>query len=142
MEIILDASAALAWFVERSDPREAALADEVLSHVERDEARVPGIWFTEVANGILVAERSRLATPSKSSRFLTELAALPITEERAQQSSIQTEVLALGRRYGLTAYDAIYLELSLRTGLPFATFDTHLADAVRKAGGRVFGDAG
>jgi predicted nucleic acid-binding protein len=141
MEFILDASAALAWFVQRSDPHEAALADEILSRVERNEARVPGIWYTEVANGLLVAERSRLATPSESSRFLSELAALPIEEERVQQSSIQAEVLALGRRYGLTACDAIYVELSLRTGLALATFDAQLADALRKAGGRVFGDA-
>jgi hypothetical protein len=29
----------------------------------------------------------------------------------------------------------------LRTGLALATFDAQLADALRKAGGRVFGDA-
>lgn len=116
MELILDASAVLAWFVQRTDTREAALADEILSNVERNEAVVPTIWYTEVLNGLLVAERSRLSDSSKSLRFLGELAALPITEDRVRPSSVQSEVLALGRRYGLTAYDAVYLELSLRAG--------------------------
>ena len=141
MALILDASATLAWFVQRTDAHEAALADEIVSTVERDEATVPTIWYVEVVNGLLVAERSRLSDPSKSSRFLGELSALPIIEDRVGASSVQSEVLAIGRRYGLTAYDSVYLELSLRTGGALATFDRQLADALRKAGGRVFGDA-
>ncbi len=140
MELILDASAALAWFVQRKDAHEAALAEKILSTVERHEATVPTIWQIEVINGLLVAERSRLSDPAKSLRFLGELAALPIIEDRAGAASVQSEVLALGRKYGLTAYDAVYLELSLRAGRALATFDRQLANAMRKAGGQVFGD--
>jgi predicted nucleic acid-binding protein len=140
MALILDASATLAWFVQRTDAHEAALADEIASTIERDEATVPTIWYVEVVNGLLVAERSRPSDPSRSLRFLGELAALPIIEDRVGASSVQSEVLALGRRYGLTAYDAVYLELSLRTGRALATFDRQLADALRTAGGQVFGD--
>jgi len=141
MALILDASAALAWFVQRTDAHEAALADEILSTVERDEATVPTIWYIEVINGLLVAERSRLSDPSKPLRFLGELDALPIIEDRAGAASVRSEVLALGRKYGLTAYDAVYLELSLRAGRALATFDRQLANALREAGGQVFGDA-
>lgn len=49
-------------------------------------------------------------------------------------------VLALAREHGLTAYDATYLELALRVGAVLATFDGKLADAMRRAGGTVFGD--
>ena len=141
MGLVLDASAVLAWFVQRSDPHEAALADEILLSVERDEAVVPALWFTELVNGLLVAERYRRIGPSKTMHFLGELAAMPITEDRARPSVVQGEILALARMYRLTAYDAVYLELALRTGRTLATFDGQLADAVRKAGGRVFGDA-
>jgi predicted nucleic acid-binding protein len=48
--------------------------------------------------------------------------------------------LTLARAYQLTGYDATYLELVLRVGGVLATFDRQLADAVRKAGGRVLGD--
>ena len=141
MQLVLDASAVLAWFVQRGDPREAAMADEILSNVERQEAMVPSLWFTEVANGLLVAERRNRTDFPKAARFLNELAALPIAEDRVRPSFVQIEVLALARRYSLTAYDATYLELALRTGRTLATFDQNLAEAARKAGGRVFGDS-
>jgi predicted nucleic acid-binding protein len=140
MGLVLDASSVLAWFVQRPDRREGALAEDILANVERDEAVVPTIWFIEVANGLLVAERLRHAGPSKAAQFLGELSAMPIIEDRVSPSVTQGEVLALARRYGLTAYDAVYMELSLRTGRALATFDMQLAKALRKAGGRVFGD--
>lgn len=141
MGLVLDASSVLAWFVQRMDRREAAMAEEILASVEWDEAVVPALWFTEVVNGLLVAERLRRNGPSKAPQFLAELAALPIEEDRVRPSVTQGEVLALSRRHGLSAYDAVYMELSLRTGRALATFDKQLAKALRKAGGRVFGDA-
>lgn len=140
MRLVLDASAVLAWFVQRSDRREATLADQILTHVEREEALVPALWFTEVINGLLVAERLERADAHKTALFLSELAAMPIVEESIRPRFVQDDVLRLGRRYALTAYDATYLELTLRTRRTLATFDRQLADAVRKAGGRVFGD--
>ena len=67
--------------------------------------------------------------------------ALPIVEDRIGASAVQGRVLTLARAHELTGYDATYLELVLRTGGMLATFDRQLAEAVRKAGGRVFGDA-
>jgi predicted nucleic acid-binding protein len=139
MALVLDASAALAWFVQRSDPREAATADAILSAIEREDSVVPAIWFTEVINGLLVAEGQRRTGPSRTAHFLGELAALPISEDRLRPAAVQGEVLALARRHGLSAYDAVYMELALRLGTPLATFDKKLANALRKAGGRVFG---
>lgn len=140
MPLVLDASAALAWFVQRSDPAEAALADQILSVVEHQEAVVPALWFIEVVNGLLVSERRNRAGFPKIRMFLGELAAMPISEDSVGASAIQEEVLTLARRYELTAYDAAYLELSLRKGGMLATFDQRLAAAVRQAGGQVFGD--
>jgi len=139
MGLVLDASAALAWFIQRADSKEAAQADEILSNVELEEAVVPALWFTEVINGLLVAERSRHANPAKVALFLGELAALPIAEDRVRPLVAQAEALSLARRHGLSAYDAVYMELALRTGRILATFDKQLAKAVRKAGGQVFG---
>lgn len=141
MRLVLDASAALAWFAQRADPHEAILADEVLSHVQREEALVPALWFTEVANGLLVAEHRNRTDSDTTARFFAELDALPISEDTMRPSAARGSVLMLARNHRLTAYDATYLELALRTGRALATFDRQLADAVRKAGGRVFGDA-
>jgi predicted nucleic acid-binding protein len=141
MELILDASATLAWLVRRVDPIEAQLADDLLSQIERKNAMVPTLWFPEVANGVLVAERRAGIGSSTSADFLRLLETLPILEDATRPSAVQPTVLMLARAYKLTAYDATYLELVLRTGGELATFDGHLANAVRKAGGRVFGDA-
>lgn len=140
MDLVLDASATLAWLARRVDPIEDQLADEVLRYILPRDAVVPALWFPEVANGVLVAERRGGIGSSTSASFLSMVSALPIVEDAMQPSAAQTTVLTLARAYKLTSYDATYLELVLRTGRALATFDRQLADAVRKAGGRVFGD--
>ena len=137
---VLDASMALAWLFPRLDPAEAALADQALDELDHEEFAVPAIWYGEVANGILRGERKGLVTQSQTAAFLAELDAAEIETETDSPRLRQSVVLVLARTYGLTAYDAIYLELALRRGAPLVTFDSKLADAMRKAGGRVFGD--
>jgi predicted nucleic acid-binding protein len=141
MGLVLDASVALAWLVDRVDPAEARLADEVLRAIQSRDAVVPALWFSEVANGVLVAERRGGVANSSSASFMGMVYALPIVEDSTRPSSVQATVLTLARAYQLTGYDATYLELVLRTGGTLATFDRELAKAVRLAGGRVFGDA-
>ncbi len=140
MGIVLDASVTLAWLVERVDADEVRLANEVLRHIQAEDAIVPSLWFPEVSNGILMAERRGGVTAAQSVRFLGMVDTLPITEDRTQSASVQATALTLARAYGLTAYDATYLELTLRSRRKLATFDRQLADAMRKAGGQVFGD--
>ena len=61
---------------------------------------------------------------------------------RELKDSLKPQALAstldLARRYHLSAYDASYLELALRAGLPLATLDADLAKAARKAGVKRF----
>ena len=140
MGLVLDASAALAWLIDRANPAENLQAKEVLLTLETEDALVPVLWYAEVANGILIAERRGVCAFDKSALFLSTLNGLPVVDDAAQPWTVQRAALALARTYGLTGYDAIYLELVLRTGRTLATFDRQLAEAVRKAGGRVFGD--
>ena len=57
-------------------------------------------------------------------------------------SSRQEIIMALGRQFQLSAYDATYLELAMRTGSTLATFDTRLAGAMQRAGGQTYGQIG
>jgi predicted nucleic acid-binding protein len=141
MELVLDASATLAWLIERVDSVEARLADDVLRHIQSRNAVVPALWFPEVVNGVLVAERRGGVSSSASASFMGMVYGLPISEDTTRLPAVQATVLTLARTYKLTGYDATYLELVLRVGGILATFDGHLANAVRLAGGRVFGDA-
>lgn len=140
MGLVLDASAAMAWLVDRVDKTEAQLADEILRYIQIRDGLVPALWFPEVANGVLMAERRGGISQSTSASFMGLVNALPIAEDGTRPSAVQTTVLTLARAYKLTSYDATYLELAIRTGRDLATFDRQLADAVRLAGVRVFGD--
>lgn len=142
MELVLDASATLAWLIRRVDPSEDQMADEVLRSVRAGNAVVPSLWYPEVANGILVAERRGGVSQSTSMSFLAIVNALPVAEDETPPLAVQATVLMLARAYRLTSYDATYLELVLRKGGELATFDRKLAEAARAAGVRVFGDAG
>jgi len=137
---VLDASMALAWLFPRKDAAEAALADQALNELDYEEFLVPSIWYGEVANSILRGERKGIVTQPQTTAFLVELDLADIVTETDSPKLRQSAVLALARGHGLTAYDAMYLELALRRGVPLATFDQKLAEAARAAGGQVFGD--
>jgi predicted nucleic acid-binding protein len=138
--IVLDASMALAWHIKRTSAKEAALAQKALLEVDRLGAVVPGLWFSEVANGLLIAERHGATTTGAISGFHSDLTLMDIGIDSALPHATFAIILSLGRIWKLTAYDAAYLELVLRTGHQLATFDRQLAEATRKAGGQVFGD--
>jgi predicted nucleic acid-binding protein len=140
MKLVLDASMTLAWHIERADPGEKILARQALQAVRSHGALVPALWYSEVANGVLVAERRRVSTEQQGMVFQADLRQVEIAMDSTSPHVSQPMVIALGRSSGLTGYDAAYLELVLRTGRALATFDRQLAEAVRKAGGKVFGD--
>ncbi len=140
MILILDASMALAWLLDRKDPGEAALAGEALDIVCAEGAMVPALWFSEVANALVLAERQRVITAQDSSSYLSGLSIWEIVQDPVLPALSQAQVIQLSRIYKLTAYDATYLELAMRRTATLATFDRQLADAARAAGVRVFGD--
>jgi len=141
VKIALDASMALAWHIERVAVAEGQLAQEALDSVRDHGAVVPPLWYSEVANGLLVAERRNVSSEQDITLFCADLAQLDIEMDSLSPDATLSRVIAIGRTSTLTGYDATYLELVLRTGRTLATFDRQLADAVRKAGGQVFGDA-
>lgn len=130
----------LAWLFPRHDPTEAKLAELALDELDNEEFVVPALWYCEVANAILRGERMGMIAAAQAIAFLGQLDAADIAVDPDSPKNRQSSVLAMARTYGLTAYDATYLELALRMGVSLATFDRQLAEAVRKAGGQVFGD--
>lgn len=141
MSIVLDASMALAWLIDRADRTEGALAQQAFYEVSAKGAQVPALWYAEVANTLLVFERAKRFTEQDSVNYLSDLTLLAITQDDLPPSLRQTRVLDLGRIHKLTAYDATYLELAMRRAATLATFDRKLAEAARGAGVRVFGEA-
>jgi predicted nucleic acid-binding protein len=95
---------------------------------------VPALWHLELANVLLQAERRRPLSLRDVAARLALLDALPIVTDGAFPGQTRDAVLALARAERLTAYDAAYLELALRTGADLESKDAPLAKAARRAG--------
>ena len=139
IHLVPDASVALAWLLDRVDAHESLLARHLLDVAHGSHNTVPHIWRVEVANGVLRAERSRRISEGQVSAFNQLLDNLPISADHNDAASSIARTSQLARAHGLTAYDASYLELSLRHRACLATFDRKLADAARASGVPVFG---
>ena len=97
-----------------------------------DGCLVPTLWRAEVANVLIVAERRGRVTPAQRDRFLSLLDRLAITVEATPPDV--AALVWLAERHQLSAYDAWYLWLAVRSGSTLATRDRRLAEAARSAG--------
>jgi predicted nucleic acid-binding protein len=95
-----------------------------------------------IANVVAKVESKGFVTEADSQRFIALLGRLNIVTDQATAAHALGDTLNLARRYKLSAYDAAYLELSLRSGLPLATLDADLAKASTTTGVSIFGMGG
>ena len=136
MNFVLDASVTMCWILLDGKTAERAYAMEVLNLMKQPEtsAVVPVTWGLEVANVIGKAEMKGLLREAQSEAFLEMLDGIDIHEDAATFSRSLSDTLQIARRYRLSSYDASYLELAMRAGLPLATLDRDLRTAASKAG--------
>ncbi len=104
-------------------------ARSVLDQVARDGAVAPAHWPLEVTNTLLMAERRGRLTGAQRSTIVRHLSSLPIAIDAETAERAWTRTLDLADRYGLTAYDAAYLELAERRSFAIATLDRLLTAA-------------
>jgi predicted nucleic acid-binding protein len=109
-------------------------ADDVLSSLITAEAIVPALWPIEVANVLVVAERRKRLTEAQIMRAVALLQALPIRVDEATAQQALGATLTLAREHSLSGYDAAYLELAMRGGLPLATVDKKLTQVMLHCG--------
>jgi predicted nucleic acid-binding protein len=81
-----------------------------------------------------MGERKRRITPARASEFIALIGGLPIVIDEQTANLALNTALDLARSEGLSAYDASYLELAMRRGVPLATKDEDLARAARHVG--------
>jgi predicted nucleic acid-binding protein len=132
---VLDASVAISWCFPGDLTEDTPYSRRILKELEVNDAIVPEIWAFEVANSIFVSisKRKRISE-QQIGEYLGLLKALPIrVEPQTLWSNVGLQALA--RRHGITAYDAAYMDLALRTNLPLvwnitpATYDLRRAAA-------------
>lgn len=128
---VLDASVALAWFIDRPTSPYADHVRQLLLRGAR--AIVPAIWQLEIANGLIVAERRGLLTPSDTLDALESIDVVVAHGVETGHPVPMRATVAAARDFRLTAYDAVYLETARRQRLPLATLDRQLIAAAPKA---------
>lgn len=136
MTFVLDASVTLTWFY--SDERTAA-TDGLLTRATSEGAWVPGLWAIEVANAFQQGVRRGRLTLGQCDAILGSLASVPVAIDPDTNLHAWTATLGLSTRHRLTVYDACYLELALRRGLPLATLDAELRAAADVEGVALLG---
>jgi predicted nucleic acid-binding protein len=127
---VLDASVTLCWLFQDESDRTADIAGQLLLGNER--AIVPLIWWFEVRNVIVVGMRRKRVSAERVRTFLIQSEASPIDID--DEIPVEGAVFEAAHNHQLSFYDACYLELAVRNGVPLATLDKSLARAAIAAG--------
>lgn len=133
--IVIDASVALAWALpDESSP----YAEAALIVAEQEGMRVPELWAREIANGLAIAYNRKRINLDDSDIFLAALSGLNIEVEQMPPVELIRDGLKSAIGFGLTAYDAAYVELALRDRLALATLDGAMRKAAEQHGISLF----
>lgn len=133
----LDASVALAWFLDHPVPADAVQAKHAL--LAGSKGVVPALWHLEIANSLIVAQRRRILSAADALIAVSALEqiVLQTLELHADPVPIR-EAFTTARNFGLSVYDAVYLDLARTEGIPLASLDKRLRTAAAKAGVELF----
>jgi len=126
---VLDASVAAVWLF---DDEGNSYAAQALMQLEQGSAIVPQLWHFEIRNCLLVAERKKRITQNDSLARLDALNDLPIQTDMEPDFDI---AFGFARKYALSFYDALYLELASRLQIPLASLDKQLIGAASSSAG-------
>ena len=130
---VLDCSATLPWiFASEATTATNRLLDQLSAGAK---AWVPCLWHLELGNVLLGAQRRGRIDRAGIEKFFSCLSVYDIEVDGETMALAWSKTFAFGERFGLTMYDATYLELALRKGLPLASLDSQLRAAMKKAGG-------
>ncbi|MDO8699141.1 MAG: type II toxin-antitoxin system VapC family toxin [Rhodoferax sp.] len=130
MPFVLDNSVVTGWYL----PSQATdYSNAIAIRLEEDRALVPQLWQLELANVLKTACTKGKLTQNQARQILDTLSQLPI-EVDAGAAPGSRQLFELAMRYDLSSYDAAYLELAMRHGLPMATQDEQLKLAAQAAG--------
>jgi predicted nucleic acid-binding protein len=136
VSLILDSSTTLAWFY--ADETTPAIR-QVFDLLIKGGAWVPSLWRLEVANVLEMGIRRGRHSVAFRHATLADLSLLPISLDPETDRQAWDATLQLAHRHRLTLYDAAYLELAQRRGLPLATLDEDLRTAAIAEGVHLLG---
>jgi predicted nucleic acid-binding protein len=133
-DFVLDNSVSMRWLMPSLKLEDQQYADTVLKSMADFTAIVPNLWRLEVANVLLAAEKRQQLDVKASELFVRQLQQLSIFSDSQTANRVFSDTLLLARQHQLSSYDAAYLELASREGLPIASLDKDLLQAASSVG--------
>jgi predicted nucleic acid-binding protein len=130
--LVLDASTCLGWLLDRPVLARASRTRQLI--LSGGIPIAPALWRHEVSNGVVIAERRGRLTAEQIKTLTKDLDDFSDSVQIDPVIVRSSVLIETARRTNLTVYDAAYLELAVRRGLPLATLDERLAEAARQAG--------
>ena len=131
MDLVVDASASVAWFLpDEFDAQAAALLDFVAVHG----ALVPALWAVEMQNALRNAHRRRRVNADGAQDILLRLAQLPLRVVDATERPAFHGALALALEHDLSVYDAVYLDVAMRYRAHLASRDARVVAIAQSVG--------
>ena len=130
MAFVLDNSVVSGWYL---TGQSTDYSQAIAARLEVDKALVPALWQLELANVLKTACTKGRLSHAQARQILDVLAQLPIEVDTGAPPG-QRQLFELAMRFNLSSYDAAYLELAMRHGLPLATQDEQLKLAATAAG--------
>lgn len=128
-DFVLDCSVTMAWcFKDESND----FTDKILESLGSATAIVPTIWSLEVANVLMMANKSRRIGELQSASFIDALLLLPIVVDDSTTSRAMHSIYIVAGQSDLSVYDAAYLELAIREKIPLLTLDRAMIKAAKK----------
>lgn len=135
---VLDNSIAMRWLLASDKSADQKYAELVLKSLIEANALVPNLWHLEAANVLLGAEISGDLDTGEIEGFISQLENLPIQLDLLTAHQAFSRTFALARAFKLSSYEAAYLELAIREGVPMATLDKKLLKSAKKAGVEIY----
>lgn len=116
---------------------QSELAWSILRSFPTHEVFVPAIWPLEVMNVLLAGERRGRSSRADTVTWTSLFWSLPLIIDTALPETCSSEIAQLARTNSISAYDASYLELSIRERAALATLDHAMQEAARRIGVRL-----
>jgi predicted nucleic acid-binding protein len=129
MAFVVDNSVVVGWYFEN---QATDYSDRVLDMLANDTAHVPGLWVLEFSNILRKAILAGKIDKARTAEIIELIEGLPLAVDYAPANVAAS--LQLATKYGLSSYDAAYLELAVRMKLPIAANDEALRSAAIRAG--------
>ena len=132
-DFVLDNSVSMRWLLASEKPSDQRYSESVLDSMRDTDALTPNLWHLEAVSVLIGAEKRGEVSLGEIERFISQLENLPIHVDSLTAHQAFSRTLALSRAYNISSYDASYLELAMREGLPLASLDKKLVKAAKKA---------